>query len=207
MMKRLIGMSLLAASSITHLAVAQDKPAAKSMVQPAVSEELRVVKQPGRLGVGETLTTRGTITAVDQAARQMTVQRATGETVVVQVGKRVKNFEQVKVGDQIVYRLGEAVLLELKKKGDGIRERTETEGMKVAAPGEKPGVVVARQVQVVADVTAVDKKNSKITLRGVHETRTLKVKDPKTLSKVKVGDQVEITYLEGEALSVEAAPK
>lgn len=203
MMKRLIGITLLAASSIGHMAIAQDKPAA----QPAVSEELRVMKQPGALGVGETITTRGTITAVDQDARLMTVQRANGETVVVKVGKRVKNFSQIKAGDQIVYRLGEAVVLELKKKGDGIRERTETEGMKVAAPGEKPGVVAARQIQVIADVTAVDKKKGTVTLRGVQETRTLKVKDPKSLSKVKVGDQVEITYLEGEALSVEAAPK
>jgi len=201
MMKRLIGITLLAASSVGHMAIAQDKPTAT----PGAAEEVRVVKKPGSLGVGETITTRGTITAIDQAARLMTVQRANGEVVVVQVGKRVKNFDQIKVGDQIVYRVGEAVLLELKKKGDGIRERTETEGAGVAKPGEKPGVVVARQVQVVADVTAVDKKKGKITLRGVNETRTLKVKDPKVLSKVKVGDQVEITYLEGEALSVEAA--
>jgi ribosomal protein S17 len=186
MMKRLIGITLLAASSVGHMAIAQDKPTAT----PGAAEEVRVVKKPGSLGVGETL---------------MTVQRANGEVVVVQVGKRVKNFDQIKAGDQIVYRVGEAVLLELKKKGDGIRERTETEGAGVAKPGEKPGVVVARQVQVVADVTAVDKKKGKITLRGVNETRTLKVKDPKVLSKVKVGDQVEITYLEGEALSVEAA--
>jgi Cu/Ag efflux protein CusF len=201
MMKRLIGITLLAASSVGHMAIAQDKPTAT----PGAAEEVRVVKKPGSLGVGETITTRGTITAVDQAARLMTVQRANGEVVVVQVGKRVKNFDQIKAGDQIVYRVGEAVLLELKKKGDGIRERTETEGAGVAKPGEKPGVVVARQVQVVADVTAVDKKKGKITLRGVNETRTLKVKDPKVLSQVKVGDQVEITYLEGEALSVEAA--
>ena len=201
MMRRLIGITLLAASSVGHMAIAQDKPTAT----PGAAEEVRVVKKPGSLGVGETITTRGTITAIDQAARLMTVQRANGEVVVVQVGKRVKNFDQIKVGDQIVYRVGEAVLLELKKKGDGIRERTETEGAGVAKPGEKPGVVVARQVQVVADVTAVDKKKGKITLRGVNETRTLKVKDPKVLSKVKVGDQVEITYLEGEALSVEAA--
>ncbi|MNJ99077.1 hypothetical protein D3C87_168500 [compost metagenome] len=202
MMKRLIGITLLAASSVGQIAIAQDKPAA----QPGVTEDLRVLKKPGTLGVGETVTTRGTITAVDQDARLMTVQRANGETVVVQVGKSVKNFAQVKAGDQIVYRQGEAVVLELKKKGDGIRERTETEGMKVAHPGEKPGVVVARQVQVVADVTAIDKKKGTITLRGVKETRTLKVKDPKALAKVKVGDQVEITYVEGEALSVEAAP-
>ncbi len=200
MMKRLIGITLLAASSVAHVAIAQDKAAT-----PAATGEVRVVKKPGSLGVGETVTTRGTITSVDQAARLMTVQRANGETVVVQVGKAVKNFDQIKAGDQVVYRVGEAVLLELKKKGDGIRERTETEGAGVSKPGEKPGMVVARQVQVVADVTAVDKKKGKITLRGVNETRTLKVKDRKVLSKVKVGDQVEITYLEGEALSVEAA--
>lgn len=200
MMKRLIGITLLAASSVAHVAIAQDKAA-----RPAATGEVRVMKKPGSLGVGETVTTRGTITSVDQAARLMTVQRANGETVVVQVGKGVKNFDQIKTGDQVVYRVGEAVLLELKKKGDGIRERTETEGAGVSKPGEKPGVVVARQVQVVADVTAVDKKKGKITLRGVNETRTLKVKDRKVLSKVKVGDQVEITYLEGEALSIEAA--
>ena len=65
-----------------------------------------------------------------------------------------------------------------------------------------------REVTAIADVTAVDPKKSTITLKGPRgNVVTLDVKNPDQFKVVKVGDQVEVTYTEALALSVEAAPK
>jgi Cu/Ag efflux protein CusF len=53
----------------------------------------------------------------------------------------------------------------------------------------------------------VNPKRQTVTLRGPKQTVTLKVRDPKQLKLVKAGDQVEATYTEAAAISVEPAPK
>ncbi len=205
-MKHIIGITLLASSALVQTSFAQDK--AKPMAEPSVDTTIVAGKEKGKVGAAGVTVSRGTITQVDQAARTVTVKRPNGEEVVVTVGERVKNFGQVKVGDQVVLRQGQAIVLELKKTGtsSGIRERSEKSDTAVAKPGEKPGIAAMREIKITANVTNVDKKASTVTLRGVHESRTLKVTDPKVLASVKKGDQVEVTYVEGEALSVEAAP-
>lgn len=204
-MKRIIGITLLASTALIQTAYAEDK---KPMAEPSVEGAVVAGKSKDAVGVADVVVSRATITQVDQAARTVTVKRPSGDEVVIKVSDRVKNFAQVKVGDQIVLRQAQALVLELKKVGtsSGIRERSDKDTAAVAKPGEKPGVAVAREIKITADVTKVNKKASTVTLRGVHESRTLKVNDPKILSQIKKGDQVEVTYVEGEALSVEAAP-
>jgi hypothetical protein len=77
-----------------------------------------------------------------------------------------------------------------------------------AQPGGRPAVAGARQVTALADVTAVDPKKSTITLKGPRgNVVTLDVHNPDQFKVVKKGDQVEVTYTEALALSVEPAPK
>ena len=65
-----------------------------------------------------------------------------------------------------------------------------------------------RQVTLVAEVTAVDPAKSTITLKGPKGKEvTLNVQNPDQFKVVKKGDQVEVTYTEALALSVESAPK
>jgi len=61
---------------------------------------------------------------------------------------------------------------------------------------------------VTAKIKAIDKKNNTVTLKGPKgNLKTVKVKDPSNLDKVKVGDLVQITYTEALAIGVEEAPK
>lgn len=205
-MKRIIGITLLASAALVQTAYSQDK--AKPMAEPSIDGAVIAGKGKDAVGVADVVVSRATITQVDQAARTVTVKRPAGDEVVIKISDKVKNFAQVKVGDQIVLRQEQALVLQLKKVGasSGIRERTDKSAVAVAQPGDKPGIAAAREIKVTADVSKVDKKASTVTLRGVHESRTLKVNDPKLLADIKKGDQVEVTYVEGEALSVEAAP-
>ena len=77
-----------------------------------------------------------------------------------------------------------------------------------AKPGERPAVAGGRQVTLIATVTHVDPKKSTITLKGPRGNSVmLDVQNPDQFKVVKVGDQVDVTYSEALALSVEPAPK
>jgi Cu/Ag efflux protein CusF len=64
---------------------------------------------------------------------------------------------------------------------------------------------VAQQVQITADVTAVNRKKHIVTLRGPQQTVDLVVRDPEQLKLIKVGDQVEAVYTEALALGLNPA--
>ncbi len=80
--------------------------------------------------------------------------------------------------------------------------------MATAKPGEKPAGVAISQKTITATVEAIDTKKPSVTLKGPEGNLvTVKVKNPKHLENVKVGDQVVITYTEALAISVHKAKK
>jgi hypothetical protein len=166
-----------------------------------------VKTEPGKVTVAEATRVTASIEALDKAKRLVTLKGPEGNTFVVQAGPAVKNFDQLKVGDLVVANYVEALTLELKPGGGQIRERTERENTVSAKPGEAPGVAAGRQVTVIADVMSLDAKKQTVRLRGPQRTVDLKVRDPNQFKLIKVGDQVEATFTEAVALSVEPAPK
>jgi len=163
--------------------------------------------EPGKVSMAEAVSVSATIEALDKAKRLVTLKGPEGNSIVVQAGPEVKNFDQLKVGDQVVVKYLEALTLELKKGGGQIRERVERENMATAKPGAQPGAAAGRTVTVIADVIGVDTKNQTVKLKGPKRTVDLKVRNPDQLKLIKVGDQVEATYTEAVAIAVEPAPK
>jgi Cu/Ag efflux protein CusF len=164
-----------------------------------------VGKGPGVAGAAQTVKVTATITAIDPATRSVTLKGPQGREVAMTVGPEVKNFAQMKVGDQVNVEYVEALTLELKKGGKAAVARTEDTGMATAKPGERPAGIAGRQVKVTADVVAVDAATQTVSLKGPKQTVDLKVRDPEQFKLVKVGDQVEATYTEALAISVEPA--
>ncbi len=147
------------------------------------------------------------IVAIDAANRTVTLKGQDGRRVTVAVGPDVENFDKIKVGDFVFARYFEALTLELKKGGKAVVARTDTAAGETAEPGQRPAAGVARQVHVVADVVALDPQTQTVTLRGPTRVVDLQVHDPKQFALVSIGDQVEATYTEAAAISVEPAPK
>ncbi|HET7792433.1 MAG TPA: hypothetical protein VFL64_03515 [Rhizobacter sp.] len=149
----------------------------------------------------------GDITALDVGQRLVTIKGPKGNEGTFAVDPAVKNLDQVKVGDRIRLDYVVGVALALRKGGDGIREKVETESAAVAQPGTKPGVAAARKTTVIANVVAVNTKKKYATLKGP-EGRTLDVavQDPAILKSLKVGDQVAAVVTESVALNVQPAP-
>jgi len=162
---------------------------------------------PGKAGVAQTVKIAATVTAIDKTTRDVTLKGPQGNEVVVTAGPDVKNFDQMKVGDQVNAQYVEAVTLELKKGGGMAVARTDKEGAAGAKAGQKPAGAVGRQVTIVADVVDLNPAKQSITLRGPQRTVELVVADPAQFKLVAKGDQVEARYTQALAIAVEPAAK
>ena len=165
-----------------------------------------ITTTPGKGTMANVAKLTASVEAIDAAARSVTLKGPRGNLTTLTAGPEVKNFGQIKVGDLVVVRYIEALTLELKKSGKELRSRSDREASEKAKPGERPAAAAGRQVTVIADVTAVDRKKQVVTLRGPNRTVELKLRDPEQVKLIKVGDQVEATYQEAVAVSVEPAP-
>ena len=180
---------------------------ATAQAQPAPSASTVVTSTPGKAAAVSTVDLAATVVAIDKATRTVTLKGAQGRTLEVVCGEEVRNFDQIRVGDQVNARYQESLTLELKK----TQAPTGTTGATVtarAAPGARPGGVVGREVQVLADVVAVDAAKSIISLKGPQGNIVdLKVQNPDHFKVVKIGDQVEATYTQALAIAVTPAAK
>jgi hypothetical protein len=191
----------LVAAAFATTAVAQ-KPDAKGGVV--------VASEPGKAAIVSAKEISAQVVGLDKSTRTVTLKGPEGNVVDVVAGDEVKNFAQIKLGDFVVARFIQAVTLELQKTKSakaGADTVTVREEAAKAKPGERPAIAGARQITAIADVTAVDPKNSTITLRGPRgNSVVLAVQNPDQFKVVKKGDKVEVTYTEAMAVSVEPAP-
>ncbi len=158
--------------------------------------------------VREQMTTvTGTVEAIDLASRVVTLKGPKGNLFDLKVGEQAKNLPQVKVGDQVVVKYYQSIAARVKKPGEA-GGATSTKMLEAAKPGERPGGMVANMVTVTATVEDISPKKTYVSLKAADgKIFDVKVKDPKNLENVKVGDQVEITYTEALAVSVEKPKK
>jgi len=199
-MKSLFKQSLLALSAAMALGAIALQPA------NAQDDKAKTIQVADAKGGGAVVSVVGEITAVDAANRIVSIKGPRGNVYDMLVDERVRNLDQVKVGDRVkmTYRVG--VALALLKGGDGIREKVESEGAARAGEGAKPGGVLVKTTTVVANVEAVNAKRKIVTLKGPEgKVVDVLVKDPQVLKEVKVGDQVGARITESVAVRVTPA--
>ena len=156
--------------------------------------------------IADSVTVTATVEAVDLDKRIVTLKGEDGVVSDLKVGKQVKNLAQVKKGDQVVATYHEAIAYEVFKPGTAMPGANEAMVAERAKHGEKPAAGVAQVDTVTATITAIDKEHSKVTLKGPEgHSVTVKVKDPKKLDGVAVGDLVQLTYTQALAIAVKPA--
>jgi len=191
----MIGLAALSFSALPGFA--QQAPVAATVT----------ASEPGKVAVAGAVKVAAVVTAIDKATRTVTLKGPDGSSFDVVAGDEVRNFDQIKVTDEVVVEYIRALTLEARK-GGGVRERTESADAARAKPGEKPAGAVSRQVTIVADVIDVNPKKKTITLKGPKgNIVVLDVKNPDHFKVVKKGDQIEADYVQALAIAVEPATK
>jgi hypothetical protein len=171
----------------------------------AQTDKVVTTSKPGKVGFAQNVDVTATITAIDKATRDITLKGPQGNEITVTAGPEIRNFDKLKVGDQVNAKYVEALALKLVKGGGKTVARTEQTGGVRAKEGEQPGGAVGRQVTIVADVVGLDPAKQMVTLKGPKHTVDLVVKDPEQFKLIAKGDQIQATYTQALALAVEPA--
>lgn len=145
--------------------------------------------RPGALE-GELVVITATVKAIDKKNRVVTLQSPDGKEAKVKCGPEVRNFPQIRVGDEVKTSLLETVELFVTGKDEPAAERVTEVGR--APLGSKPGFAAIDAVEVKASVVAINYQTREVTLKGP-EGKVIKVKagtEVRRLNEVKPGDSV-----------------
>jgi Cu/Ag efflux protein CusF len=188
------------------LALALATSATAVAAPPAGSAErtTTTTETGGGMGPSRTETTHATVTvtAVDKAARKLTIKNASGEKMTFQVPADVKSFDRLKVGDKVDIDYTESLALSMLPPGSkpAMTER------QAAIPG-----AAGREMSISAEVVSVDAANNKVTFKGPRgQLKTVTVQDPELQAKLpglKPGQVLQLTYTEAIATAVQPATK
>jgi hypothetical protein len=155
---------------------------------------------------GETITKTATIEAINFGTRELTIKLPEGNYVTFTASPEVKRFDALKVGDTIVAKYYENLVIRLKLPGEKDVDTATTAGTK--AGGVKPGATLADQRTITATITQIDPKVPSITFKGPSNwTYSSRVEDKKALEKVKVGDKVDLTWTQAVLIGVTPVEK
>jgi Cu/Ag efflux protein CusF len=155
---------------------------------------------------GDTKTITGTIESIERSSRELTLKKDNGEFVTMTVPKEATKFDTLKVGDKVTLKYYENLVLRMKEQGE---TAVDTGGEATTASGAaKAGGTQASQRTITATITQIDPSVPSITFTGPNGwTYSSRVYDKEALSKVKVGDRVDITWTQAVLASVETPAK
>ena len=156
---------------------------------------------------GDSLTVTATVDAIERSSRSVTLRKADGSVITIQVPPDVKRFDAIKVGDQLTARYYDNIVLRVKPPGE--KDIDTGAASMTPAGGAKPGASAALQRAITATITAIDPNVPSISLKGPNNwTYTSRVADKAALKQVKVGDRLDITWSASVMISMdEAKPK
>lgn len=153
----------------------------------------------------QSIEARATVTAVDPKTRIVTLKTEGGETMDVEAGPSVKNFDQIKVGDIVKATYTESVAFQVVPKG-------ETPGGASQSANRIPGgAEVGQQVTTSFKVASVDPVTNIlwVTLPNGN-SKKIHVQDPEAQQRLKTlspGNVVAVTYTESVAVQLEKLAK
>jgi hypothetical protein len=155
------------------------------------------------------VTVTATVTAIDQAKRQVTLKGPLGNVVTFVVDERIKRLNEVQVGDDVTADYYVSLAGELRppteeEKKDPI---TIIEDGARAPKGTSPAGGMLRAIKVVATVVGLDLPTQSVTLQGpLGNTGTIRAEHVEKLKQLRLGDTIVVTYTEALAVSLEKAP-
>jgi Cu/Ag efflux protein CusF len=163
---------------------------------------------PDPLNITNSVQASATVTKIDVATRTLTLKTDSVEEIPLEASAAVRNLPQVKVGDRVTVTYFEAIGATMRKPGDST-DATVDLGAGRTEAGQRPGGVVATVQTLPVTIVSVDTKASTVKFYAADkQVRTITVKRPESkayIARLKVGDEVIVTYSEAVAIEVKPA--
>jgi Cu/Ag efflux protein CusF len=153
-------------------------------------------------------TVRGsaTIQAIDSTTRMVTLRTKDGEEDTFRVGRDVKRFDELKVGDTVNFTYVESIVVQVRKPGAAGPAGTTGDAAITPSSGKTPGATMSAQAHTTVTVKAIHPEVPSVTvMTDDGRTVTRKIENKKNLEGLKVGDKADITYTVAMLMSVEPA--
>jgi Cu/Ag efflux protein CusF len=183
---------------LTVVAVAV--PVGLLLLQSAVAHEPGPRTGRHAVGVKALRHIQARVAGIDPLYNTVTLRDMAGEMVVFEISPDIADVKKLQLGDTVNIAYRNAILTHADKvASNGIRERIETEVMQPASNG---GGNSTRNVEFVATVLKIDRKNRKVTLRGPTQTQEFDVTPGLSLDSLRVGDSVRAEFISAVAASV-----
>jgi hypothetical protein len=149
-----------------------------------------------------------TIESINPSDRTVKLRKSDGSLEKFECGPEVRNFEQLKVGDEVTATVSESLAVRLVKGDDAlVSAGTSTEVVR-APSGEKPGGKVVDTVSFTAKIVSLDASTRHVTLEtSGGEKETVKVGPDVDLANVKPGDHVGVRATRAFAIAVKTPEK
>jgi hypothetical protein len=163
---------------------------------------------PTTAEVTQELSVRATVVAVDPSTRLITLRDAQGITSTMQAGPEVRNFAQIEPGDAVVVRFFESLAVALAEPGVAAAPASAALVAGRAEPGQRPAAAIGGQVTTTVRVELVDTQKNIVVFTpqgggGLKAIRVVRPEGQNFIRGLAPGDQVQITYTEALAVSVE----
>jgi hypothetical protein len=139
------------------------------------------------------VTLAGTVETIDHGKRVVTIRTADGKFETIDVPPSAKRFDKLKVGDKVSVTYNNSVSVRPKPPGEPAVDT----GSKASTMGQevRPGGTTVVERTMTAHVDSIDKSTASMTFVGPNGWKYSRhVVDPTVFDKVKVGDQVDITW-------------
>jgi len=147
----------------------------------------------------------GRIDRIDPFSRSVTLRTAEGQPHSVFVGKELKIFNELRVGDSITVRITESVVVALRPNAKTTVVQDSTAAANKGARGAAADVI--QQLKAIVIVESVDAEKQMIAYRSADgRSVTRVVSDRRLIEGLMPGDTIEITYTRERALDLTKNP-
>ena len=164
--------------------------------------ETTVEETPDGVLVVQTVRMQATVEAIDATNRTVRLRPRRGEPRTIKVADWARNFQNVRVGDEVhaVYIEETAVSL---LRGGAPQSVSAGEAVKLAPQGGRPGIIVADSVEATATVVGIDAHEHSVMLEFMDgSVREIHVSKKRDLSNVGLGDSVRVQMTDAVAIEV-----
>ncbi|MGO8838010.1 MAG: hypothetical protein ACLQAH_04585 [Limisphaerales bacterium] len=153
--------------------------------------------------VTDSITRTDTVVSIDAAQRKIELKHADGKITSYKCGPEVRNFDQIKTGDQVRATVVDEMALFLKP-ASSTQTLTATGTVVGARLGAKPGIVTLDTLDFTAKVLAINAWQHQVILQTADgTTKPIQVGEYVNLADFNVGDEVVVRLTQALAVLVE----